>query len=120
MNDGLQGNLLLNIGPLPNGEIQTATNRLDILKLAENGMRFMVLLRLYETAGARAITERGDKVYLHILKLAAINFFEVPKSENCHDGRKTLRVQSLEDNYIMIDLKGVPLDPVDTIINWKS
>ena len=30
-----------------------------------------------------------------------------------------LKVQSLADHYIMIDMKGISLDPIDTIIDLE-
>jgi alpha-L-fucosidase len=119
---GYGANLLLNIGPLPNGEIQTAfTDRLDSIGrwLAKNGNT------IYGTQGGYlkpqdwgVITEKGDLIYLHIFKSAGDKFFvkmpyEVKRAQM--DG-KTLRVQKLEDSYVMIDLKGIPLDPVDAIV----
>lgn len=119
---GYGANLLLNIGPLPNGEIQTAfTDRLDSIGrwLAKNGNT------IYGTQGGYlkpqdwgAITEKGNLIYLHIFKSAGDKFFvkmpyEVKSAQM--DG-KTLRVQKLEDSYVMIDLKGIPLDPVDAIV----
>jgi hypothetical protein len=32
---------------------------------------------------------------------------------------RTLRVQQLGDNYLMIDLKGIKLDPVDAIVQLE-
>jgi alpha-L-fucosidase len=119
---GYGANLLLNIGPLPNGEIQTAfTDRLDSIGrwLAKNGNT------IYGTQGGYlkpqdwgVITEKGDLIYLHIFKSAGDKFFvkmpyEVKSAQM--DG-KTLRMQKLEDSYVMIDLKGIPLDPVDAIV----
>ena len=119
---GYGANLLLNIGPLPNGEIQTAfTDRLDSIGrwLAKNGNT------IYGTQGGYlkpqdwgVITEKGDLIYLHIFKSAGDKFFvkmpyEVKSAQM--DG-KGLRVQKLEDSYVMIDLKGIPLDPVDAIV----
>ena len=122
---GYGANLLLNIGPLPNGEIQTAfTERLDSVGswLKKNG---------YSIYGTRAgflkpqdwgaITEKGDIVYLHILKSDGDKFFvKIPyKVKTAEMGGSPLRVQTLGENYIMIDLKGIPMDPVDAIIKLE-
>jgi alpha-L-fucosidase len=119
---GYGANLLLNIGPLPNGEIQTEfTARLDSMGgwLKKNGYS------IYGTRGGYmkpqewgAITEKGNKVYLHIFKSDGDKFFlKIPYKVKTAslDGRK-LRVKQLEDSYIMIDLKDISLDPVDAII----
>jgi len=119
---GFGANLLLNIGPLPNGEIQTAfTDRLDSIGrwLAKNGNT------IYGTQGGYlkpqdwgAITEKGDQVFLHLFKSSGDRFFvKMPyKVKSAQMDGKTLRVQTLEDSYVMIDLKGTLLDPVDAII----
>ncbi len=119
---GYGANLLLNIGPLPNGEIQTAfTERLDSMGvwLKKNGYS------IYGTRGGYmspqewgAITEKGNQVFLHIFKNTGDKFFlKIPYKVNAAymDGKK-LELRALADNYIMIDLKGIPLDPVDAII----
>jgi alpha-L-fucosidase len=122
---GFGANLLLNIGPLPNGEIQTAfTERLDSVGswLKKNG---------YSIYGTRAgymkpqewgaITEKGDLVYLHIFKSDGDKFFiKIPyKVKTAELNGNLMKVQSLGDNYIMIDLKGIPMDPVDAIVKLE-
>jgi alpha-L-fucosidase len=122
---GYGANLLLNIGPLPNGQIQPAfTERLDSMGswLKKNGNT------IYGSHGGYmkpqswgAITEKGNQVYLHLFKTEGDKFFvKIPytvKSARM-EGQK-LRVQVLGDSYIMIDLKGIPLDPVDAIIQLE-
>jgi alpha-L-fucosidase len=119
---GYGANLLLNIGPLPNGEIQTAfTERLDSigLWLKKNGNT------IYGTHGGfmsppewGAITEKGNTVWLHVFKTDGDKFFvKIPyKVKKAQMGGRNLKVQALADNYVMIDLRGVDLDPVDAII----
>ncbi len=122
---GYGANLLLNIGPLPNGEIQTAfTDRLDSMGnwLKKNGYAIYGTHSGYmkpQTWGA--ITEKGDKVYLHIFKTDGDQFFvKMPYRVKSAilEGRR-LQVQPLADNYIMINLKGIPLDPVDAIVQLE-
>jgi alpha-L-fucosidase len=122
---GYGANLLLNIGPLPNGEIQTAfTDRLDSMGnwLKKNGYT------IYGThAGYMrpqewgAITEKGNRVYLHIFKTDGDKFFvKMPyKVKTAVMGDHKLNVQVLAENYIMLDLKNIPLDPVDTIVELE-
>jgi len=122
---GFGANLLLNIGPLPNGQIQPAfTERLDSMGswLNKNGYS------IYGTRGGYmkpqswgAITEKGNNVYLHLFKTEGDRFFiRIPYSVKSAkmEGQK-LRVQVLGDSYIMIDLKGIPLDPVDAVIQLE-
>ena len=122
---GYGANLLLNIGPLPNGEIQSAfTERLDSMGnwLKKNGYT------IYGSHGGYmkpqdwgAITEKGNMVYLHIFKTDGDKFFiKIPYKVKTAvmDGR-TLKIESLGDNYIVIDIKGIQLDPVDAIIQLE-
>jgi alpha-L-fucosidase len=121
---GFGANLLLNIGPMPNGEVQPEFNeRLAAMGdwLKKNGTT------VYGTQGGfqkpsdwGAITEKGNKVYLHVFKASGDKFFlKVPykvKSARMFNGGKNLNIQSLADNYVMIDLKEVQPDPIDTIL----
>ena len=119
---GYGANLLLNIGPLPNGEIQSEfTSRLDSMGtwLKAHGET------IYGTKGGfvspqdwGAVTERGNKVWIHLFKTDGDKFFlKVPyKVKTATMGGKTLKTQKLDGGYLMIDLKGVELDPVDAIV----
>ena len=119
---GYGANLLLNIGPLPNGEIQPAfTERLDTMGnwLKKNGYTiYGTRAGFMKPADWGAITETENKVYLHIFKTDGDMFFiKVPyRVKKAGIAGKGLRFKQLEDNYIMIDLRGIALDPVDTII----
>jgi alpha-L-fucosidase len=119
---GYGANLLLNIGPLPNGEIQPAfTERLDTMGnwLKKNGYTiYGTRAGFMKPADWGAITETENKVYLHIFKTDGDMFFiKVPyRVKKAGITGKGLRFKQLEDNYIMIDLRGIALDPVDTII----
>ncbi len=68
-----------------------------------------------------AITEKGDMVYIHIFKTEGDKFFiKIPyKVKSAEMDGHALRMQSLGDNYMMIDLKGIQLDPVDAIIQLE-
>jgi alpha-L-fucosidase len=122
---GYGANLLLNIGPLPNGEIQAAfTERLDSMGvwLKKNGYT------IYGSHGGYmkpqdwgAITEKGNMVYLHIFKTDGDKFFiKIPyKIKTAEMDGHILKTQLLGENYAMIDLKGIQLDPVDAIIQLE-
>lgn len=122
---GYGANLLLNIGPLPSGEIQSAfTERLDSIGswLKENGET------IYGTHGGfiqpqpwGAVTEKGNLVYLHLFKTDGDKFFlKIPyQVKSAKMSGKKLRIQELADNYLMIDLKGLNLDPVDAIVQLE-
>ncbi len=57
-----------------------------------------------------AVTEKGNKVYLHIFKTDGDKFFvKIPyKVKKAKWMASHLQVQVVGDNYIMIDLKGIP------------
>jgi alpha-L-fucosidase len=123
---GFGANLLLNIGPLPNGEIQAAfTERLDSMGiwLKKNGYT------IYGTKGGYlkpqewgAITEKGNMVYLHLFKTDGDKFFvKMPYQVRSvkMDGN-SIQFLQLKDHYIAIDLKNIDLDPVDAIIQVET
>lgn len=122
---GYGANLLLNIGPLPNGEIQTQfTDRLDSMGrwLRKNGET------IYGTRAGftkpqpwGAVTEKGNLVFLHLFKTDGDKFFlKIPyKVKSAKMDGKELRFQRLADDYLMIDLKGFSLDPVDAIVELE-
>src|ERR1700712_1178888 len=122
---GFGANLLLNIGPLPNGEIQEAfTERLDSMGiwLKKNGYS------IYGTKGGflkpqdrGAITEKGNLVYIHLFKTDEEEFFvRMPyKVKSAKMEGHLLPVKQLDGNYIGIDLRNVALDPVDAIIQLE-
>ena len=122
---GYGANLLLNIGPLPNGEIQTAfTERLDSMGnwLKQNGYTIYGSHAGYMKPQAwGAITEKGNTIWLHLFKTDGDKFFvKMPyQVKSARIGSHTIKVQSLEGGYIMIDLKGTSMDPVDTIVQLE-
>jgi alpha-L-fucosidase len=122
---GYGANLLLNIGPLPNGEIQEAfTERLDSMGvwLKMNGYS------IYGTKGGflkpqdwGAITEKENHVYIHLFKTDEEEFFiKMPyKVKSAKMEGRILPVKQLDDNYIALDLRNIHLDPVDAIIQLE-
>jgi alpha-L-fucosidase len=124
---GYGANLLLNIGPLPNGEIQPEfTERLsamgDWLKIYGQ--------TIYGTHGGYmkpqpwgAITEKGNKVYLHILGTESDKLFiKMPykiKSAKLFAGNNPVKFQLLPDGYVMVDLKNLPKDDTDTVVELE-
>ncbi len=68
-----------------------------------------------------AITEKGNLVYLHLFKTDGDKFFlKIPyKVKSAKMSGKPLRIQQLADDYLMIDLKGLNLDPVDAIVQLE-
>jgi alpha-L-fucosidase len=119
---GYGANLLLNIGPLPNGELQTAfTERLDSIGrwLKENGETvYGTRAGFIKPQPWGAVTEKGNQIYLHLFKTDGDKFFlKIPyEVKSASLSGKVLKLQHLADHYLMIDLKGLSLDPVDAIV----
>ena len=121
---GLGANLLLNIGPMPNGEVQPEfTERLKAMGewLKINGET------IYGTSAGfirpqnwGAVTEKGNKVYLHIFNAGGDKLFlKVPykiRSAKLFAVEKPVKFQLLADGYVMIDLKNIQMDETDTIV----
>lgn len=124
---GYGANLLLNIGPLPNGDIQPEFTE----RLADMGKWLKIYGQtIYGTHAGYikpqdwgAVTEKGNKIYLHIFKTAGDKFFiKVPykiKSSTLFATGSSLKFQALADNYVMIDLKGIQPDLIDTVVELE-
>jgi alpha-L-fucosidase len=122
---GYGANLLLNIGPMPNGEIQPEfTQRLTEIGdwLSKNGAT------IYGTKGGYlrpgdwgAITEKGNSIYVHVFKTVDNKLFiKVPYkiiSAKLFLTKKPVKWQAIEDNYTVFDINQP--DPTDTIIELE-
>jgi alpha-L-fucosidase len=121
---GLGANLLLNIGPMPNGEIQPEfRERLSAMGkwLKANGETIYGTTAGFvrpQTWGA--VTEKGEKIYLHIFKTDGNKFFlKIPysiKSSRLFADNTPVKFELLSDGYVMFDLKNIQMDGTDTII----
>ena len=122
---GYGANLLLNIGPLPNGEIQSAfTERLDSVGawLIQNGYSIYGSQAGYmKPQSWGAITQRGNTIWLHLFKIDDEMFLvKMPyQVKSAQLAGRSLKVQTLADQYLLINLKGIPLDPVDAIVQLE-
>jgi alpha-L-fucosidase len=122
---GYGANLLLNIGPLPNGNIQAEfTQRLTAVGewLKRNGETIYGTKAGYQKPSDwGAITEKGNKVYLHVFKTSDNKLFlKVPYkiiSAKLFTDKKPVKWQSLPDSFVMFDLNN--LDDIDTIIELE-
>jgi alpha-L-fucosidase len=121
---GYGANLLLNIGPLPNGAIQPEfTQRLTAMGdwLKQYGETiYGTKAGFVKPSTWGAVTEKPGKVFLHIFSPNGDKFFiKVPhtvKSASLFLTKKGLHFENLKDGYIMIDLKGVETDQIDTVV----
>jgi len=121
---GYGANLLLNIGPMPNGQIQPEF----LQQLSAMGEWLKIYGEtIYGTHGGYlrpqgwgAITEKGNKIYLHLLNPDGDKLFiKMPykiKSVKSFLDRKPAPYQLLPDGYVMFDLKNSSREEPDTIL----
>ena len=121
---GYGSNLLLNVGPMPNGKIQSEhkTALKAIGKwLAKNGNT------IYETRKGPFMpndnfvsTQKGNSIYLHVLnpELKILQMNKLPsqiKSVKIFNSNESLNFRN--DRYgFIVDIGNNQLDPIDTII----
>lgn len=123
---GYGANFLLNIGPMPDGTIQPEfTERLNGMGewLKKNGQT------IYGTKGGfikpqswGAITEKGNKVYIHLLDKQDKMLMQVPykiKSVKEFANGKTVKMETLKDGYIVLDTRGIDVQEFDTILELE-
>ena len=99
---GGNGNLLLNVGPMPDGRIeQRQITRLkeigDWLKLNSEAI-YNTLGGPYEPTNNYATTRKGNKIYLHVLKTdtSAITLKAIP-------GRKVLKAGTMDGESVPVE-----------------
>jgi alpha-L-fucosidase len=123
-NAALGANLLLNIGPLPNGDIQPEfTERLNAmgewLKIYGSTI-YGTHKGFIKPQDWGAVTEKGNKIFLHIFKTNGDKFFiRIPnkiKSIQLFAVNKELKFKMLDDSYVMIDLNNIEKNDIDTVI----
>ena len=121
---GYGSNLLLNVGPMPNGKIQSehkASLKAIGKWLAKNGNT------IYETRKGPFFpnenfvsTQKGNIIYLHVLnpELKILQMNKLPsqvKSVKIFNSKKSLNFRN--DRYgFIVDIGNNKLDPIDTII----
>lgn len=125
---GYGANFLLNIGPMPNGEVQPEfTERLAAIGswLKENGETiYGTKAGFLKPQSWGAVTEKGNKVYLHLLDQKEERMLlQVPykiKSIKTYAGKQAVKFQVLSDGYLVIDTKSVPRQEYDTILEMEK
>jgi alpha-L-fucosidase len=123
---GYGANFLLNIGPMPDGTIQPEfTERLNGMGewLKKNGQT------IYGTKGGfikpqswGAITEKGNKVYIHLLDKQDKMLMRVPykiRSMKEFANGKTVKFETLKDGYVVLDTRGIQVQEFDTILELE-
>jgi alpha-L-fucosidase len=125
---GYGANFLLNVGPMPNGEIQPEfAERLakvgDWLK--EYGTT------IYGTQGGflrpqewGAITQKGNKSYVHLLKYQEEKLLlKVPftvKSAKLFKGGAAVKFQKLDNNFWVFDTANLDKQAIDNVIELEQ
>jgi alpha-L-fucosidase len=123
---GYGANFLLNIGPMPDGTIQPEfTERLNGMGewLKKNGQT------IYGTRGGfikpqswGAITEKGNKVYIHLLDKQDKMLMQIPykiKSVKEFANGKAVKMEELKDGYVVLDTRGITVQEFDTILELE-
>jgi alpha-L-fucosidase len=126
---GLNTNFLLNVGPMPNGLIQTEF--VDTLQAIGNWLKKNGAT-IFNTRGGivasqdwGVITQKEKSLYVHILKPVANKYIFIPnlktKIVSAHWFNEKLQApykQVAEGTFIYINQK--PFDGIDTIIELKT
>jgi alpha-L-fucosidase len=124
---GYGANFLLNVGPMPNGQIQPEfTERLAAIGewLKTYGET------IYGTNAGfirpqdwGAVTEKGNKVYIHLLDWPGEKILlQIPyviKSARDFASKTPMKFQSVGNNYFVFDLKNVKTGELDTVVELE-
>lgn len=124
---GYGANFLLNIGPMPNGVIQPEfTERLTVMGkwLQTYGSTIYGTRRGFiRPQSWGAVTEKGNKVYLHLLNATEEKLFlRIPykvRAIKTFVGATPVKFQVLPDNYVVIDIKNIPREEFDTVLEME-
>jgi alpha-L-fucosidase len=124
---GFGANFLLNVGPMPNGEIQPEF----VDRLAEMGAWLKVYGEtIYGTKGGfirpqnwGAVTEKGNKIYLHLLKYSDDKFMlKIPqnvKSAKFFKGKSPVKFQKLDNDFYVFDVASMDKKEMDNVIELE-
>ncbi|MBB6005254.1 alpha-L-fucosidase [Arcicella rosea] len=125
---GYGANFLLNVGPMPNGEIQPEF----VERLAKVGDWTKVYGEtIYGTKGGfirpqewGAVTEKGNKIYLHLLKLKDDKFMlKIPqafKTAKLFKNGTAVKFQKLDNNYFVFDVAALDKNEIDNVIELEK
>jgi len=121
---GYGSNLLLNVGPMPNGKIQPKHQ--ESLKAMGNWLKEHGSTIYGSQKGPIppsddvVSTQKGNKVFLHVLnpELKLLHMDQVPvKIKSVKDQQSNQKLAFKNDRFgFVIDLSTASLDPIDTII----
>lgn len=121
----LNTNFLLNVGPMPNGKIQS--ENIDTLKLLGNWMKQNAASiqgtrgNIIPTQEWGVVTAKEKSVFLHVLKQIDADYIFVPftkgkiKLANLYATKSNIKFKQVEEG-VFVYFKNVQQDPIDTII----
>jgi alpha-L-fucosidase len=124
---GYGANFLLNIGPMPNGQIQPEFKQ----RLAAMGDWLKIFgPTIYGTKAGfikpqdwGAVTEKGNSVYVHVFNFPGEKMLlQIPytvKSARLFQNKSDIKFQKLDNNYIVLDLKNIKQDDIDTVVELQ-
>jgi alpha-L-fucosidase len=125
---GYGANFLLNVGPMPNGEIQPEF----VERLAKVGDWTKVYGEtIYGTKGGfirpqewGAVTEKDNKIYLHLLKFKDDKFMlKIPqafKTAKLFKNGTAIKFQKLDNNYFVFDVAALDKNEIDNVIELEK
>ncbi|MFV0248159.1 MAG: alpha-L-fucosidase [Tenacibaculum sp.] len=120
---GYGSNLLLNVGPMPNGKIQDEHKK--SLKQIGNWMRkngetiYGTRAGFISPTDEYATTQKGKKVFLHILQSSNVVFvkgFNQPIKQIKYYNTQQRVTHELNDYGLLLKIPKSQQDPIDTII----
>jgi len=124
---GFGANFLLNVGPMPNGQIQPEFKE----RLASMGQWLRTYGNtIYGTKGGYikpqewgAITEKENKVYVHLFNWPGEKFMlQIPyriKTAKVFSNKSAIKFLNLGNNYVVLDLNTVTPEEIDTVIELE-
>lgn len=125
---GYGANFLLNVGPMPNGEIQPEF----VERLAKVGEWTKIYGEtIYGTKGGfirpqewGAVTEKGNKIYVHLLKFKDDKFMlKIPqafKTAKLFKNGMPIKFQKLDNNYFVFDIASLDRNEIDNVIELEK
>ncbi|MEA5458772.1 alpha-L-fucosidase [Arcicella sp. LKC2W] len=125
---GFGANFLLNVGPMPNGEIQPEF----VERLAQMGDWLKVYGEtIYGSKGGfvrpqawGAVTEKGNKMYIHLLNYKDDKFMlKIPqnvKSAKLFVGKSPVKFQKLDNEYYVFDVASLDKNAMDNVIELEK
>lgn len=125
---GYGANFLLNIGPMPSGAIQPEfTERLNGVGewMKANGETiYGSKAGFVRPSEELAVTEKGNKVYLHLFKIGNDLALKIPynikSAKEFKNGNSVKITKAADTGYYVFDLKSVDKNDIDTIIELEK